>query len=88
MPMELVLKALDSPRRRAILRLVWNEERPAGDIHRALGDVTFGAVSQQLRLLTEENHYESLVEGSWKLIVARADGSARVCDLRRRRMPG
>lgn len=43
--------ALASPRRQEILRLVWERERSAGDIHRALGDVTFGAVSMQLAIL-------------------------------------
>lgn len=47
------IDTLASPRRREILRLVWREERAAGEIHRALADVTFGAVSQHLRLLTE-----------------------------------
>ena len=42
-----------SPRRREILRLSWNEEQTAGDIHRAMPDVTFGAVSLHLRALTE-----------------------------------
>jgi len=46
-----ILEAIDSPRRREILRLVWREELSAGDIHRAMPDVTFGAVSQQLRFL-------------------------------------
>jgi DNA-binding transcriptional ArsR family regulator len=48
-----ILATLGSPRRREILRLVWNQERSAGDIHRAMPDVTFGAVSLHLRLLTE-----------------------------------
>ena len=48
-----VLATLGSPRRREILRLVWNEERSAGDIHRSMPDVTFGAVSLHLRTLTE-----------------------------------
>ena len=48
-----LLECLQSPRRREILRLVWDDERAAGEIHRSLGDVTFGAVSQQLRKLTE-----------------------------------
>ena len=48
-----VLATLGSPRRREILRLVWNQERSAGDIHRAMPDVTFGAVSLHLRTLTE-----------------------------------
>src|SRR3977135_1430369 len=46
-----VIQSLGTPRRREILRLVWEGERSAGEIHRALGDVTFGAVSQHLRRL-------------------------------------
>lgn len=46
-----LLKALEAPRRREILRLVWRRERAAGELVRELGDVTFGAVSQHLRAL-------------------------------------
>ena len=45
------IDVLASPRRREILRLVWSQERAAGEIHQALADVTFGAVSQHLRRL-------------------------------------
>jgi len=48
-----VLDAIASPRRREILRLVWDQEQTAGAIHRAMPDVTFGAVSLQLRSLVE-----------------------------------
>jgi DNA-binding transcriptional ArsR family regulator len=48
-----VLAAIASPRRREILRLVWNEEQASGAIHRAMPDVTFGAVSLQLRSLVK-----------------------------------
>lgn len=48
-----ILAAIASPRRREILRLVWKEERTAGAIHEAMPDVTFGAVSLQLRSLVE-----------------------------------
>src|SRR5271166_3172898 len=44
-----VLEAIASPRRREILRLVWREEQTAGAIHRAMPDVTFGAVSTTRR---------------------------------------
>jgi DNA-binding transcriptional ArsR family regulator len=47
------LSAIASPRRREILRLVWHRERAAGEIHGAMPDVSFGAVSLQLRALTE-----------------------------------
>ena len=45
------LSAIASPRRREILRLVWDDELAAGAIHAAMPDVTFGAVSLQLRSL-------------------------------------
>jgi DNA-binding transcriptional ArsR family regulator len=48
-----VLTAVASPRRLEILRLVWEEERAAGEIHSAMPDVSFGAVSLQLRALSE-----------------------------------
>jgi DNA-binding transcriptional ArsR family regulator len=47
------LSAVASPRRREILRLIWDTELAAGAIHRAMSDVTFGAVSQQLRALAD-----------------------------------
>ncbi len=47
-----VLGAIASPRRREILRLIWNQELPAGRIHAAMPDVSFGAVSLQLRTLS------------------------------------
>ena len=46
------LPALSSPRRREILRLVWSDERSAGDIARSF-DVTWPAISQNLRVLKE-----------------------------------
>jgi DNA-binding transcriptional ArsR family regulator len=49
----IAIEALGAPRRREILRLVWRRERSAGDVHRALGGVTFGAVSQHLRILAD-----------------------------------
>ena len=67
------LTVLASPRRREILRLVWHEERAAGEIHRALGDVTFGAVSQHLARLVESG-----------LVDVRPDGRRRLYRARRR----
>jgi DNA-binding transcriptional ArsR family regulator len=46
------LAALSSPRRREILRLVWGRERSAGEIASAF-DVTWPAISQNLRVLKE-----------------------------------
>src|SRR6478672_12457269 len=48
-----VLTAIASPRRREILRLIWRQELSAGRIHAAMPDVTFGAVSLQLRVLSD-----------------------------------
>ena len=47
------LSAVASPRRREILRLVWDRECAAGAIHQAMPDVSFGAVSLQLRALSD-----------------------------------
>jgi len=47
------LAAVASPRRREILRLLWNQELTAGAIRDAMPDVTFGAVSLQLKVLLE-----------------------------------
>jgi DNA-binding transcriptional ArsR family regulator len=67
------LDHLASPRRREILRLVWDRERAAGDIHRALGDVTFGAVSQQLKALAEGGLVAVRGEGRHRLYRARRE---------------
>jgi DNA-binding transcriptional ArsR family regulator len=48
-----MLAAVASPRRREILRLIWDRELAAGDIHAAMPDVSFGAVSLQLRALSD-----------------------------------
>jgi DNA-binding transcriptional ArsR family regulator len=48
-----LLNAVASPRRQEILRLVWRQERSAGEIHAAMPDVSFGAVSLQLKALAK-----------------------------------
>jgi len=65
------LAVLASPRRREILRLVWRTERAAGEIHRALGDVTFGAVSQHLGRLVAAGLLEARAEGRRRFYRAR-----------------
>ena len=47
------LQAASDPRRQQILQLVWRRERSAGEIHRMVGGITFGAVSQHLRVLSD-----------------------------------
>ncbi len=46
------VQAIAEPRRREILRLVWDTELSAGDIAERF-EVTFGAVSQHLKVLRE-----------------------------------
>ena len=53
------------PRRREILRLVWDAERSAGEIADSF-DVTFGAVSQHLGVLRRAG-----------LVLVRQDGTRR-----------
>jgi DNA-binding transcriptional ArsR family regulator len=66
------LAAIASPRRQEILRLVWDQERSAGAIHGEMPDVTFGAISLQLRTLADAG-----------LVVARTEGRNRYYKARR-----
>ena len=68
-----MLHAVASPRRREILRLLCEGERSAGEIHRAMPDVTFGAVSLQLKVL--------LAAG---LVTRRVHGTSRIYQVDRR----
>jgi DNA-binding transcriptional ArsR family regulator len=45
------VEAIANPRRRQILRLVWDVERSAGAIASTVDDVSWPAVSQNLRVL-------------------------------------
>lgn len=54
-----LLTAIASPRRREILRLLWDGERTVGEIHGAMPDVTIGAVSLQLKALLAAGLVES-----------------------------
>jgi DNA-binding transcriptional ArsR family regulator len=66
-----VFEALAAPRRREILRLVWDRERSAGDIHRAIRGVSFGAVSQHLRVLETAGLVARREEGRFHYYAAR-----------------
>jgi DNA-binding transcriptional ArsR family regulator len=67
------LAAIASPRRLEILRLVWRQERAAGDIRAAMPDVTFGAVSLQLRALLDAGLVEARAEGRRRFYRARRE---------------
>ena len=73
-----VLAAIASPRRREILRLVWESELTAGAIHRSMPDVTFGAVSLQLKALVEAGLLDARTESRNRFYRARREalGSA------------
>lgn len=60
------LQVIAEPRRRAILRLVWDAEVPAGEIA-ARFDVSFAAVSQHLGVLRQAG-----------LVTVRRDGTRRL----------
>ena len=60
------LQVVSEPRRREILRLVWDQERSAGDIAGRF-DVTFGAVSQHLAVLRHAGFVQTRREGNRRL---------------------
>ena len=62
-----------SPRRQEILRLVWGGERSAGEIRAAMPDVTFGAVSLQLKVLFDAGLLHSRAEGRQRFYRAKRD---------------
>lgn len=67
------LGVLASPRRQEILRLLWTEERAAGDISAAMPDVSFGAVSLQLKVLLDAGLVERRAEGQRRLYRVRRE---------------
>jgi DNA-binding transcriptional ArsR family regulator len=76
--MDAALRAIAEPRRREILRLVWDEELPAGRIA-AHFDVTRAAVSQHLRVLKEADLVTERRVGTSRLYRARPE---RMSELR------
>jgi DNA-binding transcriptional ArsR family regulator len=69
-----VLNALADPRRRAILRLVRDAERPSGEIAAHFPDVTGPAISQHLRVLREAGLVAERRAGTRRLYRARPEG--------------
>lgn len=76
--MDLVLKALAEPRRRAILRLVWSQEMTASNIAANFDDVTRPAISQHLRVLRDANLVGDRRDGSRRLYRANHDEMVRL----------
>jgi DNA-binding transcriptional ArsR family regulator len=75
--MDAALRALVEPRRREILRLVWQRERPAGEIA-AHFDVTRPAISQHLRILKDAGLIVERRLGTRRLYRARPEGLAEL----------
>jgi DNA-binding transcriptional ArsR family regulator len=70
-PSSHLLAAVGSPRRREILRLVWDRELMAGAIHASMPDVTFGAVSSHLGTLARAGLVDVRVDGRRRFYRAR-----------------
>jgi len=75
--MDAALRAIAEPRRREILRLVWDEELPAGQIA-ARFDITRSAVSQHLRVLKEADLVTERRVGTSRLYRARPERISEV----------
>ena len=76
-----LLASLASPRRREILRLTWDVECGAGEIHRAMPDVSWGAVSLQVRALVDAGLLASRIDGRNRFYRADRARLASVADL-------
>jgi DNA-binding transcriptional ArsR family regulator len=75
--MEEALRAIANPRRRAMLELVWDGERSAGDIARASG-MSAPATSQHLRVLRDAGLVSVRVDGNHRLYRAEPERVAEV----------
>jgi DNA-binding transcriptional ArsR family regulator len=68
----LALKAIAEPRRQEILRLVWSQERAAGEIAQHF-QVSRPAISKHLRVLREAGLVEERRMGTQRLYRARVE---------------
>jgi len=75
------LEAVAAPRRREILRLVWEGERSAGEIAAKIPEVTFGAVSQHLRVLENAGVVAVRPKGRSRFYTARKDALGSLCQV-------
>ena len=67
------LHAMAAPRRQEILRLLWDGELSASAVREQMRDVTFGAVSQHLRLLEQAGLVRVREEGRFRYYTADKD---------------
>lgn len=80
--MQAVLDAISSPRRREILRLVWDEELSAGEIAGKF-DVSWPAVSQNLKVLRTAGLVRERREGTKRFYRADREALGPVGDVLR-----
>jgi DNA-binding transcriptional ArsR family regulator len=76
-----LLTAVASPRRREILRLLWDRDLTAGAIHEAMPDITFGAVSLQLKVLLEAGPVESQADRQFRVYHVRREALSPVAPM-------
>jgi DNA-binding transcriptional ArsR family regulator len=81
------LQVIAEPRRREILRLVWDEEVAAGDIA-ARFEVSFPAVSQHLAVLREAGFVSVRRDGTRRLYRADREGLGELADVLQRMWAG
>lgn len=74
--MDAVLRAIAEPHRQEILRLLWQVERPAGEIA-AHFDVSRPAISKHLRILKEAGLVEERRLGTQRLYRAQPERLAQ-----------
>ena len=72
--MDSTWRAVADPTRRAILRLVRDDELPAGEIARHFPSISRPAVSQHLRVLTDAGLVDVRPEGNRRLYRWRREG--------------
>ncbi|MGB2694224.1 MAG: metalloregulator ArsR/SmtB family transcription factor [Dehalococcoidia bacterium] len=77
--MEQALRAIAEPRRREILRLIQDEELPAGQIASHF-DVSRPAISQHLRVLKSAGLVSERRDGTRRLYRARIEGLKELRD--------
>jgi len=75
--MEAAIRAIAEPRRRQILRLVWDAEMSAGEIASHF-EVTRPAISQHLRVLKEAGLVDERRDGTRRIYRARPEGLAEL----------
>lgn len=74
------LQLVAEPRRRAILGMIWADELAAGEIADRF-DITFGAVSQHLRKLTDAGLVTVRADGNRRLYTARPEAMGSLRDV-------